>query len=598
MIQREYIEEVKNRSSAVDIIGSYVSLKRAGSNYTACCPFHSEKTPSFTVYPNDNSFFCFGCGAGGSIITFIQRIENLDFTDAVRFLADRVGVRIPEDTDSFLYQKTVSRERLYELNLAAAKYFRNVLFSPAGAEGMAYIKGKRGLSEATIRRFGLGFAPAKGNDFVNQMKQLGFTDDELIQGFLAKPSTNKNSGTELRSMFWNRLMFPIFDTSGRIVAFGGRVMDDSVPKYLNSSDTPAFKKMKNLYALNYAKNNGSDTMILCEGYMDVIALHAAGFSNAVATLGTAITPDHARLLSRYVKKCILMYDSDDAGRRADAKAMNILGEVGIEVRVLKLQDAKDPDEFLKKFGKEKLAQALNETKSGFDYKLDSILKKYDLSYPEQKARASKEVCTMIADYHSSVEREIYTAQAYKLLDVSIQSMKETIAEIIKSRVKKSKQEEKQQAFEEVNRFTDRFHNTGSDSLRAIYTEETIIGLLLMYDDYRNLVAKGQIPLEEEDFLTDFGKQAFSEIIKLQKEEGGFDFSLLGQFFDNDQMGRLSMCLQNRKQLSNNSTEVLMESIQTLKKTKEEELEESIDPLEEIRKKQEAAKQAKNQQAQK
>ena len=570
MIPRQYVEEVKNRSSAVDIIGSYVQLKRAGSNYTACCPFHSEKTPSFTVYPDDNSFYCYGCGVGGSIITFIQRIEALDYQDALRFLADRAGVRIPEDTGSYEPRKMVSRERLYAMNVDAARFFRNILYGPLGSSGMDYVKNKRHMTDASIRRFGLGFAPKDGNVFIRYMTEKGYTSEEMVQGFLARYINRDQTFGDgpVRALFRNRLMFPIIDTSKRVVAFGGRVMDDSLPKYLNSSDTPAFKKMKTLYALNYAKDSGSDTMILCEGYMDVIALHSAGITNAVATLGTAITPEHARMLTRFVKKCTLLYDSDAAGQRADEKAMRILSEVGLEVRVLKLDGAKDPDEYLQKFGKDRLVSALKETKSGFEFKLDSILAQYDLNQPERQVKAASDVSTLIAGYYSPIEREVYIREASKRLHVTVQTLTEAVSEKIKKQDKGKRAKDKQSAIQEVNRYGDRYHGTGSDDLAAIYTEENIIGMLLLDDSYRNLVYQKQVDLTDEDFVTEFGKRAFSAIMQLQGEEFGFEFALLGEACTSEEMGRLTMCMHKRKELSN-SFPIFRDCVAKLKEIREE-----------------------------
>ena len=311
-IPKNVLDEIEQRSDITDVISSYVTLQRAGSNLKGLCPFHSEKTPSFVVYPASNSFYCFGCGAGGNVFSFVMKAENLDFAGAAEFLANRVGIRLPQDGYREEDEYTVSRRRVYEINLAAAKYFRACLFDPAiGAEAMNYLSGQRRLSAAVIKHFGLGFAPDSFSAFGEYMRAQGFGEEELRQSDLLSHSEKSK---RCYARFRNRVMFPIIDTSRNIIGFGGRVMDDSKPKYLNSSDTPGFKKSRNLFALNYAKNNCSDSLILCEGYMDVIAMHAAGFENAVATLGTAITQEQARIIARYTKKVILIYDSDEAGR--------------------------------------------------------------------------------------------------------------------------------------------------------------------------------------------------------------------------------------------------------------------------------------------
>ncbi|MBR6410576.1 MAG: DNA primase [Clostridia bacterium] len=563
MIPREYIEEVKNRCDIVQHIGTYVNLKRAGSNYVGLCPFHSEKTPSFTVFPTEGNFYCFGCGAGGSVITFVQRMENLDFQEAVRMLADRSGIRIPEDISQYQAKKTISRDRLFKMNKDAAIFFHDMLMSPDGAEGLNYFKNIRKLSHATIQHFGLGFAPRNPSIFLNYMHDKGYTDWELTEGFFTKRSQTNGS---IYVMFRNRAMFPIIDTSGNVIAFGGRVMDHSEPKYLNSSDTVVFNKRKNLYALNFAKNSGQDTMILCEGYMDVIAMHAAGFTNAVATLGTAITPDHARLLTRYCKRCILIYDSDAAGQRADDKAMRLLGEVGLEVRVLKLQGAKDPDEFIKNFGKERFRQALDSTKTGFDYKFDKACEGLNLSLPEQKIKATQAVCDLIAGYHSAVEREIYIREAAQRLDVKPETLQSEVVIRVRRASRNEEREREQKARDDALRLRDSVTPEANRNIAGVSAEETLIGLLLLYDDYRNLAAKGNLDLSADDFTTEFGKHAYEEILRLQTE-GGFDLALLGESFDSAGMGRLTQCLHRRKQLSNNGIDVLKDSVAALKKAK-------------------------------
>ena len=404
MIPREAIDEIIRRNDIEDVVSSYVTLKRAGSNRNGLCPFHSEKTASFTVFPATSSFYCFGCGAGGNVITFIQKIENLDYVDAVEFLAARVGMTVPRD-DRAYERPLVTRKRVYEMNLEAAKFFRSCLFDPTlGGAGLAYLTEKRGLSGAVIKHFGLGFAPADGTALYRHMKEAGYDDAELITAFLCG---KRQDGSRVYDMFRNRIMFPVIDTAGSIVAFGGRVMDDSNPKYLNSADTPGFKKSRVLFGLNYARQHCAEEMIVCEGYMDTIAIQAAGFPNAVATLGTAITPDHARLLARYTKRVILNYDSDEAGQRAADKAMHLLDEVGLPVRVLKLTGAKDADEFIRKFGSDAFRDLLGKSDTAFDFKMEKVLSKYDVGTADGKLRAARELVVLIAETPSSVARELY-----------------------------------------------------------------------------------------------------------------------------------------------------------------------------------------------
>ena len=410
---KDLVEEIRARNDIVDLIGSYVNLKRAGSNFSGLCPYHNEKSPSFTVFPATQSFYCFGCGSGGDAITFAMRSENLDYPGAVEFLAKRAGITIPTDQNE---EKGIGRQRIYEMNLAAAKYFRNCLFDERiGGVGMDYLANKRRLPSVIIKRFGLGFAPNGFGGLTDHMKRLGFTEEELITGFLCGKSQKTGRAYDY---FRNRVIFPIINTSGDIIGFGGRVMDDSKPKYLNSSDTPGFKKSKNLFALNYAKNHCAERLILCEGYMDVIACHAAGFENAVATLGTALTNEQARLMAKHTKEVLIAYDSDEAGQNATRKAIKMLTEVGLEVRVLHMEGAKDPDEYIKKYGADSFRSLLDAGKTGFEFKIDATLRKYDVNTPDGKIKASRELCDYIAEVYSGVEREVYITATAKRLGLS------------------------------------------------------------------------------------------------------------------------------------------------------------------------------------
>lgn len=586
LIPREIIEEIIARTDINDVIGSYVTLKRAGSNMSGLCPFHSERTPSFTVFSRTNSFHCFGCGVGGDVITFIMRAENLDYPSAVEFLAARAGVTIPQDKND-MSRMGMSRKRVYEMNLEAAKFFRENLFDKnIGYEAMNYLAGQRKLSPVIIKRFGLGFAP---NDFfalTNHMKKLGFSEQELIEGFLCGKSKKGN----LYDYFRNRVIFPIIDVTGNVIAFGGRVMDDSKPKYLNSSDTPGFKKSKNLFALNYAKSHCAEQIILCEGYMDVIALHSAGVENAVATLGTALTSEQARMLTKYTKKVILLYDSDEAGQRATDRAIQILNEVGLEVRILKLTNAKDPDEYIRKFGAERFRALLGESRTGFDFKVSRAIAGLDLQLPEDKIKASKAICDIIADSPSGVEREVFLAKASELLKLPVDVLKNNVELTIKKRVREFKQNESKQAQMSIKHIGDRVNPDAIKNIQANALEETILGLLLIYDEYRQSIINGKIELSEDDFVTVFGKKAFSAIIEVAKANGEFLYAMLGQYFTADEMGRLEKMRQNRLVLTENGYDVLDVSIAALKDEREKKsLADSGDKFASLRAKQEKLK---------
>ena len=363
-LSEQFLDQLKNANDIYSVMTSYVTPKRAGRDSVCLCPFHSEKTPSCHIYNDSQSFYCFGCGAGGDVITFIRLIENLDYMEAVKFLAQRAGIPMPEET----YDRTAEEKtRLLEINREAARYFRDVLISPEGEEGWRYLI-DRGLHPNTIKRYGLGYAPDSWDSLRNHMLKKGFHEDELIKGALLVRRQNGNGGYD---KFRHRVMFPIIDRRGNIIAFGGRALEPDAPaKYLNSDETLVFKKRSNLFSLNFAKNTKENYLILCEGYMDVITLNQAGFTNAVATLGTAITPDQARLMRQYCEEVVISYDSDEAGQKATMKAINLLGEAGVEAKVLQMQGAKDPDEFIKKFGADRFRRTLEESRTGFDHKAE------------------------------------------------------------------------------------------------------------------------------------------------------------------------------------------------------------------------------------
>ncbi|MBQ1963241.1 MAG: DNA primase, partial [Clostridia bacterium] len=448
-------------------------------------------------------------------------------------------------------------------------FFRSCLFDPQlGAEGMQYLHEERKLSIATIKHFGLGFAPNGFGQLTDHMHRLGYSDEELIAACLCGKSQKTGRAYDY---FRNRVMFPIIDPSGNVVAFGGRVMDDSKPKYLNSSDTPAFKKSKQLFALNFAKNDCAERMILCEGYMDVIALHAAGFSCAVATLGTAITPDHARIFSKYTKKVIISYDSDEAGQNAANKAMRILGEVGMDVRVLKLNGAKDPDEYIRRFGADRFRQALDQSRTGFDHKSEQILSRYDLTVGSDRIKASNEICALIAEYWSAVEREVYIDQASKRLELPTEVLKNSVEQIRRRQTRAHAAKESREAQASVKNFGDRINPQAAKDPRAASAEDTVLGLLLLFEEYRNAVEKGEIPLLVDDFVTDFNRRVFDAVMRLHRSESGLRYELLGMEFSPDEMGRIEKTEVARQQLTNNGPEIFRSAVYALKNAKKEEM---------------------------
>ena len=578
MISRETIEEILLRTDIQTLIGGYVSLKRASANLKGLCPFHSEKTPSFTVYPANNSYYCFGCGAGGDQISFIMRMEHLDYPDAVEFLAKRAGITIVDDNSKdYSNQPRFDKNRMYKMNTDAAKFFNACLFSdnPDAKAALSYFTNDRQLSIATIKHFGLGYAPNSFDVFSKYMLKKGYTYDELVAGFLC----GKSERGHYYDTFRNRVMFPIIDVAGNVIAFGGRVMDDSKPKYKNSSDTPVFKKLRNLFALNFARHTCQDALILCEGYMDVIALHSAGISNAVATLGTAITSEQARVMSRYTKRVIISYDSDEAGVKAATRAMKLLEEVGLEVSVLSVPGAKDPDEYIKKFGVDKFKQVISGAKSKFDYSLDAILSKYDVSLPQDKINALADVEKLISEVNSMAERDVYIHTVAKKFDVQASSIRSDVERIIAKRERAYKKNQTQRVRQESVGYSDRINPDFLKSPAVARNEETVLGLLLLFPDHRKKIFTEEL-LAEENFMTDLNKRIFS-YVKRAYNDGDEHLIAMNEEFTQDEIGRISRMKIRRMELSSNDDTVLLECIDNLKKSVDKKTSEKTDTIDKL-----------------
>lgn len=561
---RELIETVRDRSDIVELIGSYVTLRRAGSNYNGLCPFHSEKTPSFTVFPDTQHFFCFGCEAGGDAFTFVMRAENLEYGEAVEFLAKRAGVPLPESTDRD-ERPGISRSRAYEINRAAARFYRDCLFDPQlGEPGMRYLRDVRGLDTSVIRHFGLGYAPNEFGILMPHLKKLGYTEEEMRQCFLC----GRSERGRYYDYFRGRVMFPVINTAGEVIAFSGRdVTGESKAKYLNSSDTPVFQKRKNLFALNFAKSHCAEQMILCEGNMDVVSLHAAGFENAVASLGTALTDEQARIMTRYTKQVVVAYDGDAAGQRAANRAMEIFSKVGLDIRILRMADAKDPDEYIRKFGRDAFARLIQGSSTGFAFRMDGVLGRYDIDQPEDKIKAASELCSMIARVWSSAEREVYLQAVSERLKLPADSLRKDV-ERLRSRYWREQQKNETKAARlSALALNDRINPDAAGNARAAAAEDTVIGLMLLYDEHRRAILDGAVPLSTEDFVTSFNRRIFESIMELEKSAGGFDLSLLGEELSPDEMGRLAKLTQSRRALSENGRSVLLAAVQTLREAK-------------------------------
>lgn len=399
----ELIEEVRSKNDIVDVISSYVKLQKKGSSYFGLCPFHNEKSPSFSVSRQKQMYYCFGCGAGGNVFTFLMEYENYSFLEALKYLADRAGVELPrQEMSKEARERADTKAILLEINKAAARYFYIQLKERQGERALAYLKGRQ-LGDDTIRAFGLGYANKYSDDLYRYLKGQGYQDDMIAKAGLI--TVDEKHGAH--DKFWNRVMFPIMDANSRVIGFGGRVMGDGKPKYLNSPETMIFDKSRNLYGLNRARSSRKSYFLLCEGYMDVISLHQAGFTNAVASLGTALTQGHASLIKRYVKEVYLTYDSDEAGTKAALRAIPILREAGISAKVIRMEPYKDPDEFIKNLGKEAFEDRIREARNGFLFGVEVLERDYDLTSPEGKTDFLKEVARRLGEFEEDIERNNY-----------------------------------------------------------------------------------------------------------------------------------------------------------------------------------------------
>ena len=576
MISPQIIEEIKYRNDIESVISSYVNLRRAGSNFSGLCPFHSEKTPSFVVFPATESFYCFGCGAGGDAISFVMRAENVDYVSAIKILAQRSGIILPDDVDNTKKERGVGRQRVLDMNIEAVKFFQQCLWDERlGAEAREYLLNKRGLDRRVIKHFRIGFAPNSFGMLHDHLKKLGYTDEEMYVAFLC----GKGQNGAAYDYFRNRVMFPIIDTSGNVVAFGGRVMDDSKPKYLNTSDTPAFKKSRNLFALNFAKGHCESKMILCEGYMDVIALHASGFENAVATLGTAITSEQARIFSKYTKKVIISYDSDDAGQRAANKAFTYLQEVGVDVRILKMAGAKDPDEYIKAYGADKFRDLLEKPQTRFEFETEKVLAKYNILDLEEKIKASSEICKIISSFPSEIEREIYYAKASDILKLPQDSIKRDVNSILNKRRREEKKNQINEIYRATSGIGDRINPESASNIRASKVEEAILGMMQLHDEHFN---KCVTTLTADDFVTSFGKRVFEKMRELHNSGTKFDTAYFLEDFTQDEVSRITKMLADRQMLDSNGADVLKGCIDSLLKEKaKKSSEDTLDSLQQL-----------------
>lgn len=523
-LSEDFMRELHDKNDILSVAQGYVELKRSGSSYMCRCPFHSEKSPSCHISPDKGLFHCFGCGVGGDVVTFIRLIENLDYMDAVRFLAQRAGMPMPEDKDDGSAQK---RRRLYEMNREAGKYFHRQLFSPAGAAGLDYLR-RRGLSDHTIKRFGLGYAVDDYHDLHYYMKSLGYSDYELADGSLLATNNNK-----MYDKFRNRVMFPIFDTRGNVAAYGGRTLseDKNIPKYLNSAETQIFHKSDMLFALDKSKNSKADYFILCEGYMDVIALHQAGFDSAVASLGTSLTAQQANLISRLGKKeVILSYDSDNAGQLAASRGINLLSEAGVRARVLKMDGAKDPDEFIKRFGAEAFRLLIEKSGSAIAYEMDKLAADLELNTDDGRAAYLKKAVAFLAQINNEIDRAVYISKAAR--ESSIPA--ETIKTAVEREISRNRGRANKQMHAVPKRAPDKIN---PDALKTPKEEKAERGIICYL--YNNPEALENISSKlKTGFVTVFNKRVYEFLVKTLENGEEADISVFNEEFDAREMGRI------------------------------------------------------------
>lgn len=560
----EFLDDLRRRADIESTVSSYVSLKRKGKILTGLCPFHNEKTPSFTVYPETQSYYCFGCGNGGDVITFIRNIENLDYIEAVKLLADRHGVSMPQDGyDSGLSKK---RTEMYGANREAARFFHAKLYSPEGRQGLEYFY-SRGLTDDTIRHFGLGYAPDSKDELIEYLISKGYSQQLLYDANILRLSERYDKKIYYNA-FRKRAMFPIIDLRGNVIAFSGRRIHDadSDRKYVNTSDTLVYKKGSNLFALNFAKKSKSDSIILCEGNLDVISLHQAGFTNAVAGLGTALTEEQAHLLSHYAGEIFICYDSDEAGQKATRKAINILGKTTLKVRIIHMTGGKDPDEIIQKFGAEGFKRCLDSASNDVEFSLLSERSKYDISSPAGRSDYLKAAAAVLASLNSPVELDIYISRLSEEFSVNKDAVAAQVKIEREKRAKKQKNEFYREVRDSVINQGDKINKVNTQrtkALRAAKAEEILIASFMSDPElYRKLESK----LTPELFVTDFNRRVFSAISERIKDGRPVGLSFFSSEFTPEEISVIARIETVSTDISNSVREC-EDCINVLKKEK-------------------------------
>lgn len=551
MIPEDIINEIKYRNDIETAVSQYVNLKRRGKNLVGLCPFHSEKTPSFTVYPENGSFYCFGCGVGGDVFTFTGLIENLDYMESIKLLAERSGISLPQDGYDDSMQRL--KKKIYDINRDTARFFHSFLMSPGGKWALDYLTG-RGLTVKTIKHFGLGAAPDSWDALIHHLKEKGYTESDM----LAANVIGKSNRGGIYDRFRKRVMFPIINIRGNIVAFSGRAMpgeDKQGGKYVNTSDTPVYKKSENLFGINFAKSVCSERVILVEGNMDVISLHQAGFENTVAPLGTAFTTEQANLLSRYTKEIVLMLDADAAGQKAVRRASELLENTGLSVRVVVIPDGKDPDEYIKKNGKERFAALLEGAVSDMEYKLLTAAKDIDLNSEDGRLKYLAAAAEIIAATDDIMTRDIYIGRLSEKYGVSRTALTTRVNEL---RKRNSRQKQKKEISDIIRpKFTkDDINPERRKSVKGTAAEETLIAVLLKNPDFYK-IALDKLPPEK--MLTSLNRRIYETIISVLEHGGSLDISAFAEKLLPAEIGYL-VSLQNSEKAGKNPEIVLKDCI--------------------------------------
>mgnify|MGYP005964687491 FL=1 len=538
-IPDRFLDELIARIDIVDLVSESVRLTKKGRNYWGLCPFHSEKTPSFSVSADKQIYKCFGCGKGGGAINFVMELDNLPFRDAVAVLAKRAGLEVPDSGYSAGAKER--REKLLTINKQAARTFHQWLYAPEGAEGLAYLQ-RRGLSRRTLTSFGLGFAPNRWDALIQALADQGYDKRDLLDAGLA---VNNKDG-RIYDRFRNRVMFPIIDIRGEVIGFGGRVMDDSTPKYLNSPDTPVYNKSRNVFALNIAKKSKAGRVILTEGYMDTISLHQAGFDSAVASLGTALTPEHAQLLSRYFPEAIIAYDGDGAGVSAAQRAIPLLERAGMKVRVLRVTGAKDPDEFIKQFGRDAFLRLLDQSENQVDYRLEQIRKKYDLSDDSQKVGFLQEAAQLLSSLPSAVEREIYGRHAAETAGVSPEAVAQEVKKAFQRRLRKEQKQQERRDLTPAIQLQPKSRGLRYENIRSARAEEGVLRLLLLDPSLHRELTQ----LRPEEFSSPLLGKAYALLLRRAEDGLSTQLSLLAGELTGEEMDHLTQVASSPESMAN------------------------------------------------